>query len=139
MRNQLFQEILHARQRVYTIGSPTPTERLPLPIDAEVWIKREDISPIYSYKWRGATNRMALLTDAERAAGVICASAGNHAQGVALAARRMGVDAMIYMPVSTPATKLNAVKRHGGDAVEIVLVGDDFQAASRAAHEKEVE
>jgi len=137
MRDKLFQQILHARQRVYTIGSVTPTERLSLPLDAEVWIKREDISPIYSYKWRGATNRMALLTDDERAAGVICASAGNHAQGVALAARRMGLSALIYMPTSTPATKLEAVRRHGGDSVEVVQVGDAFQDASNAAREME--
>jgi threonine dehydratase len=139
MRDRLFQEILHARQRVYTIGSVTPTERLSLPLDAEVWIKREDLSPIYSYKWRGATNRMALLTPEQRRVGVICASAGNHAQGVALAARRTGVHALIYMPISTPATKLSAVRRHGADSVEIVLTGDDFQEASLAAHEREKE
>lgn len=133
MKERLFQEILSARQRVYTAADPTPLHRLPLEGPAEVWVKREDLSPINAYKWRGAYNRMAMLTAGERARGVVCASAGNHAQGVALAASRMDVHARIYMPVSTPRTKQAAVAKHGGDRVEIILVGDSYDDAATAA------
>lgn len=133
---QLRQAILLARERVYHFGSATPLERLVLPGDGpgpEVWVKREDLSPVKSYKWRGASNRMALLTPEERAAGVVTASAGNHAQGVALAARQLGVHARIFMPRSTPRVKQNAVRQHGGNAVEIVLAGDSYDEAVTAA------
>ncbi len=133
MRQQLFHEILQARQRVYTVAPPTPLERLALPLEAEVFIKREDLSPIHAYKWRGAYNRMALLSPGERALGVVCASAGNHAQGVALAARRMGMGAIIYMPRSTPRTKQAAVRLHGGEAVRILLHGDTYDEAAQEA------
>ncbi len=134
-RERLFREILNARRRIYSGGSPTPTERLPLSMDAEVFVKREDLSAVNSYKWRGAYNRMAVLSDEERARGVVAASAGNHAQGVALAARRMGIQARIYMPLSTPRTKQSAVRAHGGDNVDVVLVGDSYDDASAAAKE----
>lgn len=133
MRERLFQEILMARQRVYAVASPTPLERVNLPLAAEVYIKREDLSPIHAYKWRGAYNRMALLSPEERAAGVVCASAGNHAQGVALAASKLGVHARIYMPVSTPRMKQHEVRRHGGEHIEIVLIGDSYSEAASAA------
>lgn len=132
----LFQSILEARQRVYAVGSPTPLEHVTLPNGGEVYLKREDLSPIHAYKWRGSYNRMALLDPAAREAGVVAASAGNHAQGVALAAQRLGVRAAIYMPVSTPRMKQTAVAWHGGDAVEIVLHGDAYDDAARAAHER---
>ena len=124
-----------ARQRVYEIGEPTPLERVSLPIDAKVYLKREDLSPIHSYKWRGAYNRMATLTQEERERGVVTASAGNHAQGVALAASRIGVDARIYMPVATPRMKQIAVKLHGGNRVSVVLHGDTYDAAAERALE----
>lgn len=131
-REQLFNEILHARQRVYAVGQPTPLERIEFD-GQEIFLKREDISPVHSYKWRGAYNRMAQLTADERSRGVIAASAGNHAQGVALAARALGVDARIYMPESTPRMKRVAVEKHGGDRVQIVLHGDHYaEAADRA-------
>ncbi len=133
---QLRQATLLARERVYHFGSATPLERLVLPGNApgpEIWVKREDLSPVKSYKWRGACNRMALLTPDERARGVVTASAGNHAQGVALAARQLEVRARIYMPRSTPRVKQNAVRLHGGGAVEIVLAGDSYDEAVTAA------
>lgn len=133
MRERLFNEILMARQRVYAVAPPTPLERVNLPLEAEVYIKREDLSPIHAYKWRGAYNRMALLSPEERAKGVVCASAGNHAQGVALAASRLGVHARIYMPVSTPRMKQHEVRRHGGDHVDIILTGDSYSDAAAAA------
>lgn len=133
MDKRLFHEILMARQRVYTVCPPTPLERLNLALDAEVYLKREDLSPIHAYKWRGAYNRMALLTNEERARGVIAASAGNHAQGVALAARRLDVHARIFMPVSTPRMKQIAVHEHGGEQVEIVLRGDSYSDAAEQA------
>ncbi len=129
----LFREIQNARSRVYAVAPPTPLEELPLPIDAEVYLKREDLSPVNSYKWRGAYNRMCLLTPEEKKSGVIAASAGNHAQGVALAAKRMGVPAKIYMPLSTPRTKQAAVKKHGEDMVEVVLTGDNYSEAAAEA------
>ena len=134
MEEQLFNEILMARQRVYAVGKPTPLQHLKrLPVDAQVYLKREDLSPIHSYKWRGAYNRMALLSAEERAAGVVCASAGNHAQGVALAASALETHATIFMPQSTPRMKQEAVALHGRDHVEIVLTGDSYSDAAEAA------
>lgn len=133
LQELLFKEILHARQHVYTIGGRTPLELATLPIDAEVYLKREDVSPIHSYKWRGAFNRMVHLTDAEKERGVICASAGNHAQGVALAAAHLGLHAKIIMPQPTPRMKRVAVERHGGNHVEAIFHGDTFAEASALA------
>jgi threonine dehydratase len=135
---QLRQEILFARERVYRFGQPTPLERLNLPGPGpEIWVKREDLSAVKSYKWRGACNRMALLTPAEAAHGVVTASAGNHAQGVALAARTLGIRARIYMPRSTPKVKQAAVLHHGGQFVEIHLSGDSYDEAVSAARADE--
>jgi threonine dehydratase len=131
---RLRQEILLARERVYRFGSPTPLERLPLPgSDLEIWVKREDLSAVKSYKWRGACNRMALLTHGQRTRGVVTASAGNHAQGVALAAQALGIQARIYMPRSTPRVKQHAVLQHGGPWVDIILSGDAYDDAVQAA------
>jgi threonine dehydratase len=135
---QLRQEILFARERVYRFCQPTPIERLILPEGGpEIWVKREDLSPVKSYKWRGACNRMAVLTAEERAKGVVTASAGNHAQGIALAARTLGVKARIYMPRSTPQVKQNAVRHHGGEFAQVLLAGDSYDQAVAAAREDE--
>lgn len=132
--DHLFTEILQARTRVYRAGSATPLQRIILPeVDAEIFVKREDISPINAYKWRGAYNCTAVLTEGKGAKSVVAASAGNHAQGVALAARMLGIEAKIFMPLSTPMMKQRAVKLHGQDHVEIVLVGDTYDQASDAA------
>jgi len=131
---RLRQETLLARGRVYRFGKPTPLELLPIAGPGpEIWVKREDVSPIKAYKWRGACNRMAVLTPAESACGVVTASAGNHAQGVALAAKTLGIRARIYMPRSTPRVKQTAVMTHGGEFVEIRLAGDSYDEAVAAA------
>lgn len=136
LQRELRQEILHARRRIYEVGEETPLDLITLKEPAlEIFVKREDLSPIHAYKWRGAYNRMAQLSDTELSIGVITASAGNHAQGVALAARKLGTRAIIYMPLSTPRMKQVAVHRHGGDHVEIRLIGDSYDHASAAAHE----
>ena len=123
-----------ARQRVYAVGDPTPLEQLPLAeYDFEVWAKREDLGPIKAYKWRGSYNAMASLTAEERGRGIVAASAGNHAQGIALAAQSLGCKAVIFMPLSTPEVKQREVRRHGGDAVEIILIGDSYDDAGIAA------
>lgn len=122
-----------ARRRVYEAAAPTPLERLELGTAEQVYLKREDLSPIHAYKWRGAFNRMRLLGEAELAKGVICASAGNHAQGVALAARKLSTTATIFMPRSTPHMKQEAVAEIGGDCVEVILIGDSYDAASEEA------
>ncbi len=130
---QLQHEILAARSRIYAAAGPTPLEEVAGPDGTRIFLKREDLSPIHAYKWRGAFNRIASLTEEEKLQGVITASAGNHAQGVARAARQLGLRATIYMPVSTPRMKQEAVRRHGGDAVDIILTGDTFDAAAEAA------
>lgn len=135
IREQLFEEILQARQRVYAVGEPTPLQEVTLPgVEAAIFAKREDLGPIKAYKWRGAFNCMSKLTPEARARGVVAASAGNHGQGVALAAARLGCKAYVFMPRSTPHVKQRAVRMHGGDHVEIVLSGDSYDAASAAAH-----
>ena len=120
-------EILDAR--VYDVAVHTPLDRmvrLGARLGREVLLKREDLQPVFSFKIRGAYNRIARLLDDERRAGVICASAGNHAQGVALSAQRLGVEALIVMPVTTPPIKIDAVRHLGG---EVVLHGDTFDDA----------
>lgn len=133
LQERLFHETVLARQRVYAVRPPTPLERIEIPDGPTVFVKREDLEPMHAYKWRGAYNRMATLSPEDRAKGVVCASAGNHAQGVAIAARRLGCRATIFMPLPTPRMKRLAVARHGGDAVEIRLVGDTYDEASAAA------
>jgi len=121
------QRVLKAR--VYDVAIETTLERAPRlskRLGALVLLKREDQQPVFSFKLRGAFNKIASLDAEQRARGVICASAGNHAQGVALAARRLGLRAVIVMPTTTPRIKTQAVADLGG---EIVLHGDDFDAA----------
>jgi len=120
---------------VARVARETPLERAELLSDAlqrEVLLKREDLQPVFSFKLRGAYTRMCRLSDDERARGVVAASAGNHAQGVALAANRLGMSAIIVMPVTTPAIKVDAVRRLGA---EVVLQGDAFDEAGRHAEE----
>lgn len=131
----LIKKILNAR--VYDVAIKSPLEympRLTKRIGNRVFLKREDLQPVFSFKLRGAYNRMAQLTEQEREAGVICASAGNHAQGVAFSARRMGIAATIVMPRSTPPIKVQAVQNLGG---QVVLTGDTFDEAF--AHAKKLE
>lgn len=135
---KLRQEILFARERVYHFAQPTPFEPLILPgANFELWVKREDLSPIKAYKWRGAANRMATLTELEATRGVVTASAGNHAQGVALAAKKLGIRARIYMPQSTPKVKQDAVSKLGQEYVSVHLAGDSYDDAVKAARADE--
>ncbi|WP_404405430.1 threonine ammonia-lyase, biosynthetic [Pelagibacterium halotolerans] len=114
---------------VYDAAVETPLERMgPLSdrLGRAIYLKREDLQPVFSFKLRGAYNKLASLSADERARGVICASAGNHAQGVAYSATRMGVRSVIVMPTTTPSIKVEAVKRLGG---EVVIHGDAFDDA----------
>jgi threonine dehydratase len=120
-------EILDAR--VYDVAAHTPLDRmvrLGARLGRDVLLKREDLQPVFSFKIRGAYNRIARLSEEDRRAGVVCASAGNHAQGVALSAQRLGVEALIVMPVTTPLIKIDAVRHLGG---EVLLHGDTFDDA----------
>lgn len=135
LAEELKHEIVRARQRIYRVAPPTPLERLELSDGVTVFLKREDLSPIRAYKWRGAYNCLAQLPPEQAKRGVLTASAGNHAQGVALAARLLGIPARIHMPETTPRTKQDAVRVHGGPAVEIVLAGDTFGDATASARE----
>lgn len=102
---------------------------------ATILMKREDLQPVRSYKIRGAQNLIAQLSEQERAAGVIAASAGNHAQGVALACATLGVDATIYVPSTTPRQKRERILALGGDRVELVIGGETYDESSRAAYD----
>ncbi len=124
-------EILRAilTSRVYEVARETSLDvapRLSKRVDNTIWLKREDQQPVFSFKIRGAYNRIARLSQAERAVGVITASAGNHAQGVALSAKHLGMRAVIVMPKTTPDIKVDAVKAL--DA-EVVLAGDHYSEA----------
>src|SRR5665647_112840 len=127
--------------RVYDVAIETPLEIAPS-LSARtgntILFKREVMQPVFSFKLRGAYNKMAQLTPAQLKRGVIAASAGNHAQGVALSARKLGCKAIIVMPTTTPQVKIDAVKHFGQRAVEIVLHGDSYNDACGHAliHEK---
>jgi len=121
---------------VYDVASVTPLEpapRLSARLNQRISLKREDLQPVHSFKLRGAYNKMSRLSAAERAAGVVTASAGNHAQGVALAARKLGLTAVIVMPGTTPSIKVDAVKALGG---KVVLDGDTYDES--AAHARQL-
>jgi threonine dehydratase len=125
--------------RVYDVAVQTPLDQMPRlsrRLGCTVMLKREDLQPVFSFKIRGAYNRIARLSPAERAAGVLCASAGNHAQGVALSAKRLGITATVVMPVTTPPIKIDAVRYFGG---EVVLHGDSFDEAHELARKLEKE
>src|SRR5690606_7886741 len=121
--------------KVYDVAHETPLDmapRISKRIGNTVLLKREDTQPVFSFKVRGAYNKMANLSPEELKRGVIAASAGNHAQGVALAASRLGCRAVIVMPVTTPQVKIDAVRGLGG---EVVLFGDSFTDAAEHAAE----
>jgi threonine synthase len=98
-----------------------------------IFLKREDTQPVFSFKIRGAYNKMAHLTRAELDMGVVACSAGNHAQGVAFSARKLGCHAVIVMPLATPSIKVNAVRTHGGPTVEVRLFGNNYDEAATEA------
>ncbi|MCH8117683.1 MAG: threonine ammonia-lyase, biosynthetic [Proteobacteria bacterium] len=123
--------------RVYDVAKETPLDyasRLSLRLDNHIWMKREDLQPVFSFKLRGAYNKLAALPDESVSHGVICSSAGNHGQGVALAARHRNVRAVIVMPVTSPSIKVDAVRSLGG---EVVLYGDTYDDAYGHARELE--
>jgi threonine dehydratase len=133
MADRYLERILTAR--VYDVAIETPLERAPRlsrRLDNTVLLKREDLQPVFSFKLRGAYNKIAHLSETAAGRGVICASAGNHAQGVALAAKRRGITSVIVMPETTPPIKVQAVIDLGG---EVVLHGDDFDHAFEHALE----
>lgn len=103
-----------------------PHKKLSEKYGAEIYLKREDLQVVRSYKLRGAYNLIQSLTEEERLKGVVCASAGNHAQGFAFACRYLGIRGTVYMPVVTPKQKINQVKMFGNGTIEIVLIGDTF-------------
>lgn len=115
---------------VYDVAIKSPldrAEKLSGSIGCDVYLKREDLQSVHSFKLRGAYNKISQLTKDERACGVIAASAGNHAQGVALAAKKLGIDALIVMPKTTPTIKIDAVKQLGAN---IELYGDSYSEAA---------
>ena len=135
MQPDYLERILTARVYDVAIESPLdPAPNLSARTGNRILLKREDMQPVFSFKLRGAYNKMARLTPAQRKRGVITASAGNHAQGVALAAQRLGCRAVIVMPTTTPQIKIDAVKKRGG---EVVLAGESYDEAYAAALERE--
>ncbi|OGI52329.1 MAG: PLP-dependent threonine dehydratase [Candidatus Muproteobacteria bacterium RIFCSPLOWO2_01_FULL_60_18] len=134
MPQKYLKKIVNAR--VYDVARETPLELAPIlshRTGNRVWLKREDEQPVFSFKCRGAYNKMAGLPTAELKKGVVAASAGNHAQGVALAASKLGTKAIIVMPRTTPRIKIDAVRNLGG---KVVLHGDNYDAAY--AHAREI-
>jgi threonine dehydratase len=127
MNNNLIEKILTAR--VYDVAIETPLElasSLSKRCGNQVYLKREDLQAVFSFKLRGAFNRMFQLSDEEKARGVVAASAGNHAQGVAISGAKLGIETTIVMPVITPDIKVKGVELHGGNAL---LVGNTFDEA----------
>lgn len=128
--------IMTAEHTLNEILVPTPlmkNRNLSERYEANILLKREDLQMVRSYKIRGAYNKMKSLTSAERSHGIVCASAGNHAQGVAYSCNKLHIPGKIFMPVTTPNQKVNQVKMFGGKFIEVVLTGDTFDQANAAA------
>src|ERR1700736_3922435 len=128
--------IEEAERRLHGVVSTTPLQpsaRLSETYGANILIKREDMQPVRSFKLRGAYNKIASLSGEQRGREVVCASAGNHAQGVASACARLGIKGTVFMPRITPTQKLERVERFGGELVQIRLVGDSYDESNTAA------
>jgi threonine dehydratase len=108
----------------------TPCPKLSMRLGNKISLKREDQQPVYSFKLRGAYNKLANLSKQQSERGVVAASAGNHAQGLALAAHKLGIQATIFMPITTPEIKIDNVRRYGA---EVRLVGKSFNEAQAAS------
>ena len=127
-----------AAERLGGVVVPTRlelSERLSKATGAQVWLKREDLQPVRSYKIRGAYNLIAQLDDEQRSHGVVTASAGNHAQGVAFACATLGVRGRIYVPTTTPRQKRDRILALGENLIELVVTGDTYDDASTASRE----
>jgi threonine dehydratase len=125
-------DIVNAKDKLSGVVKKTPllqSDSLSKLYQAKIYLKREDLQVVRSYKIRGAYNKMVKLSEPEKQNGVVCASAGNHAQGVAYACKLLGIHGTIFMPTPTPGQKVNQVKTFGGDKVDIVLIGDTFDDA----------
>ncbi|MCW8936053.1 MAG: threonine ammonia-lyase, biosynthetic [Gammaproteobacteria bacterium] len=133
MTQKYIEKILSARVYDVAIESPLePARRLSVRLDNEILLKREDLQPVFSFKLRGAYNKLYQLSRTTKPNGVVAASAGNHAQGLALAANKLGIKATIVMPKTTPQIKIDSVRSYGAKAV---LIGDTYDEASVYAHE----
>src|SRR5690625_4466736 len=133
MPNSYIKRILNAR--IYDLAIETPLDAAPLlshRTGNTVLLKREDLQPVFSFKIRGAYNKLLQLGEDERARGVVAASAGNHAQGLAMGAKHLGIKATIVMPRTTPQIKVDAVRSRGA---KVVLHGDSYDEASAHAQE----
>ncbi len=131
--------ITDAANRVKEVAIKTPFMRsftYSTKFEAEVFLKREDLQQVRSYKIRGAYNKMSTLTKTEKENGIVCASAGNHAQGVALSCARLHIHGSIYMPMTTPKQKVEQVEMFGGEWITVILAGDSFDDAFAKASEK---
>jgi len=129
-------DIQAAQARISAVIEPTPLQYCPRLSElhgSRIYLKREDLQDVRSYKIRGAYYGISGLSDADRAAGVVAASAGNHAQGVAYACRAMGIKGKIFVPKPTPKQKRDRIRVHGGEAIELVVTGDTFDEAAQAA------
>jgi threonine dehydratase len=129
-------DIDEAAQRIAGVVGVTPlqfSDRLSALVNARVYLKREDLQAVRSYKLRGAYNLLKQLTPDEIAAGVVCSSAGNHAQGFALACRSMGIHGRVYVPAKTPKQKRDRIRFHGGEFIELIVGGRTYDVAAAAA------
>ena len=137
MRQLLDLSIIEAAaKRIGQAAIPTPLEhnkRLSKLYDANILMKREDLQPVRSFKIRGAYNKISLLNKIAREKGVVCSSAGNHAQGVAYACSHHNIHGTIFMPSPTPQQKVSQVAMFGGDKVTIKLVGDTYDDCYESA------
>jgi threonine dehydratase len=129
-------DIDEAAQRISKVVTVSPlqySDRLSAETGLQVYLKREDLQAVRSYKLRGAYNLLMQLTPDEIAAGVVCSSAGNHAQGFALACRSMGIHGRVYVPAKTPKQKRDRIRYHGGESIELIVGGATYDIAAAAA------
>lgn len=125
-----------AAHRIAGVVTPTPlqfSDRLSAATGATVYLKREDLQAVRSYKLRGAYNLLVQLPEEETAAGVVCSSAGNHAQGFAFACRALGIHGRVYVPAKTPKQKLDRIRYHGGHFIDLIVGGSTYDLAAAAA------
>jgi threonine dehydratase len=129
-------DIDEAARRISSVVAVSPlqlSDRLSAAVGAQVYLKREDLQAVRSYKLRGAYNLLKQLTPEEIAAGVVCSSAGNHAQGFALACKSMGIHGRVYVPAKTPKQKRDRIRYHGGEYIELIVGGRTYDLAAAAA------